>query len=332
MISFQLSSQETHASIQSVRRWLQGKWLFSLAVLFLLGFPLTGQAEEPANRVTGTDLEVPNRQVAGKLVIAGGGRVDPVLDHFVKLAGGDKAKIVIIPTASVGAEQPDLLPIIAYWKARGVDIHLLHTRNRAEANDPRFIEPLRHSTGVWIGGGDQSKLMTVYKGTAVEKELHRLLAKGMVIGGTSAGAAAMSSVMIVGGNPEAKTSTGFGFLSRVVVDQHFQNRQRLERLFYALAQHPRHLGLGIDEQTAVVVAGSTVTVLGKQNVRVCWQSADPQEKCVKILKAGDQIDLLEMFRTAVTSADTGRHDSVSAALPNRGEPSATLAEAPSTAP
>src|SRR5262249_25462749 len=146
---------------------------------------------------------------------------------------------------------------------------LLHTMDRDKANDPAFVKPLTEATGVWLSGGDQSRLIDAYHGTAVEKELRKVMQRGGVIGGTAAGARALSAVMIVSGNPDAKVGPGLGLLSDVVIDQHFQNRNRLKRLQGILAKHTTYLGLGIDEETAVVVEGHTGTVMGNANVRVC---------------------------------------------------------------
>src|SRR5205814_3071434 len=122
---------------------------------------------------------------------------------------------------------------------------LLHTRDRKKASDAAFVKPLTEATAVWFGGGDQSKIMAAYRGTAVEAELHKLLRRGGVIGGTSAGAAIMSKVMITGGNPKATVGTGFGFLTHAVVDQHFLKRKREERVMGVLAAHPGLFAIGI---------------------------------------------------------------------------------------
>jgi cyanophycinase len=130
-----------------------------------------------------------------------------------------------------------------------------------------------------------------YRGSLVERELHRLLEGGGVIGGTSAGASAMSRLMIVGGNPLAQVGVGFGLLPEVVIDQHFHNRNRLPRLLGILNQHPEYLGLGIDEETAVVIHSGQATVLGNAKVRLCLPGASKNPAQVRVLKAGEHIDL-----------------------------------------
>jgi cyanophycinase len=283
---------------------------FLLGLALLLGSYPAGRSGEPA---AGVNPAPP----AGSLVIMGGGEVpDAVADRLMELAGGKGARLVVIPTATEMAETPDLLPWIPYWKARGAaSVVLLHTRRREQANDPAFVKPLTEATGVWIDGGDQVRLVEAYQGTLVEQELHRLLARGGVIGGTSAGAAVMSPVMITGGNPQAQVGTGFGFLPGVVIDTHFQNRQRLARLQGVLAQHPRHTGLGIDEDTALVVTGRTLTVLGDANVRVCQSAFGPEPARVQVLKAGEHVDLAALDRLALARPQPAAADKASAVRP-----------------
>jgi cyanophycinase len=231
----------------------------------------------------------------GALVIQGGGATpDAVRDRFLELAGGPKARLVVIPTASEDAHLTDQSSWFEFWKkTQAASVVHLHTLNRAQANDAAFVQPLTEATGVWLGGGDQARLIAAYRDTAVERELHKLLARGGVIGGTSAGASAMSALMIVGGNPEAQVGPGFGFalVEDVVIDQHFANRNRLPRLQGILTRHPDHLGLGIDAETAVVIQGHTATVIGQGNVRLCLPATVRERESVQVYKDGDRIDL-----------------------------------------
>src|SRR5207248_10378382 len=136
------------------------------------------------------------------------------------------SRIVVLPTAGETTDRAGVLGAYGEWRSEKLEcVTVLHTRSRREADDPEFVKPLTEATGVWFTGGDQSRLADAYRGTRVERALHKLLARGGVIGGTSAGAAVMSQVMIVGGNPEARVGTGFGLLPGVVVDQHFSNRK-----------------------------------------------------------------------------------------------------------
>jgi cyanophycinase len=170
---------------------------------------------------------LPTDGIRGSLVICGGGRLpDAIRDRFIELAGGKGARLVVIPTASEDADLArDGAEIVELWMARNPkEVQLLHTRSRDDANRPEFTEPLRQATAVWISGGRQSLLAAAYSGTAVEKELHALLRRGGVVGGTSAGAAIMSRQMIVKGI--VHDVPGLGLLPGAVIDQHGPRRKR----------------------------------------------------------------------------------------------------------
>jgi cyanophycinase len=240
---------------------------------------------------------------SGSLVIVGGGQLpEAVRDRFLELAGGKKSRIVVIPTASAAAQKRGTSKSYDFWKRQEASsVTLLHTLDRDKANKAEFVKPLTEATAVWLTGGDQERLTSAYRGTAVDRELRKVLERGGVIGGTSAGASAMSSLMIVAGNPDARTGTGFGLLNDVVIDQHFQNRNRLKRLEGILTKHTALLGLGIDEETAVVFKGQLGTVLGKANVRVCLPPIVQKVPRVQVLKAGQEIDL-NALREAILKA------------------------------
>lgn len=205
----------------------------------------------------------------GSLVIVGGGEMpDSVRDEFIRLAGGKAAKLVVIPTASEYADKPEeneyfLKPWRKYETA---SLTLLHTRSRETANTPEFRKAIDEATAIWFGGGDQSPLTAAYRGTETEKAFDALLERGGVIGGTSAGAAIMSETMITGGRTKASLGEGFGFLPKVVVDQHFLRRSRLNRLIGVITEHPELAGVGIDESTAFVVEGDQWKVVGESFV------------------------------------------------------------------
>ena len=265
----------------------------SLAGLLLALLPAVVQAQPKIGKPLSRPVE---KEVTGSLVIVGGGLLpDTIRERFLELAGGKKGRLVVIPTASKWVDQTRISRSFNYWKAQGLaSVALLHTLDRKEADDPSFVKPLTEATAAWLGGGDQSRLARAYHGTAVEKELQRLLARGGVIGGTSAGASVMSAIMIAGGNPQARVGQGLGLLPNVVIDQHFQNRKRQKRLLGVLADHPGCLGLGIDEKTAVILRGHTLTVLGKANVSVCLPPAEGNADNVKLLKSGEDCNLLQL--------------------------------------
>lgn len=259
------------------------------------------QAADPRVGKTTTKVANPQlvRKAKGSLLLAGGGNMpESVRNRFVELAGGKSAHLVIIPTASPKADRPEPLPSFLMWTSTGVaTVDVLHTRNRTKADDPDFLKPLKTATGVWVSGGDQSRLTEAYHSTAVEKELLQVLERGGVIGGTSAGASVMSELMITGGTTEATLSDGFGLVPGMVVDQHFANRKRFGRLLGVLAKHPDHVGLGIDEDTAVEFHADKLMVLGNANAWLYMPGTAQEQPSLQRLKAGDTVDVLKLTET-----------------------------------
>ena len=246
--------------------------------------------------------------IKGSLVIAGGGELPPEVEkRFIELAGGKKAKIVVIPTASEKADEQvardeQKAKLLEPWKSlEAASVEILHTRVPDNANREQFLAPLREATGVWLGGGQQSKIAEAYLGTELEKELAALLARGGVIAGTSAGAAIQTRVMIAGGNPEPRLGTGFDLLPGSIVDQHFLARSRKPRLITALAKNPGLVGFGVDEGTALVVRGRKLEVLGKSTVTVILPAAEQQGRPVREieLRSGTVHDLTMLRRAAI---------------------------------
>jgi cyanophycinase len=223
---------------------------------------------------------------------------DEVWAKFIELAGGEDSKIVVIPTASASADEDDPALTVAQWNERGAaKVDVLHTRSREVAQSAEFVAPLTSATGVWFGGGSQSRITEVYLGTAVDEALRNVLRRGGVIGGSSAGAAIMTGVMIAGGNPVARVERGFGFLPGAVVDQHFLRRSRVNRLLGVLENHSGLVGFGIDEGTALVVTGTEVLVVGRSYVMVLVPQAQGPVR-IEMLEDGEKGDLLELSREA----------------------------------
>lgn len=194
----------------------------------------------------------------GSLLLIGGGNRPPALMRkFIELAGGPNAVIVIVPTAS---ELPDagssyVKEFARYGCKR---VHWLRMTSRGQATRGEWQALMPRAGGIWFTGGDQVRLLRVCGGTPFEVALRAAHQRGAVIGGTSAGTACMSRVMITGdGSPKIiaddppNLSRGFGLFPGIIVDQHFVIRQRLNRLIAAVALHPRELGVGVDEATAV---------------------------------------------------------------------------------
>ena len=213
--------------------------------------------------------------MSSRLLIIGGAAGPGLLGRFVELAGGAAARIVVIATASstpdaIEAEHRDAFAGLGAGRVRALRIAA-----RADANAPGVEPVLREATGVFFTGGDQERITTVIGGTATDSILQSLVAAGtVVLAGTSAGAAMMSGTMIVEGDARGvsrasvRTGPGLEFLPGVLIDQHFAERGRINRLLSAVAQYPHELGLGIDEDTAILTDGDRFEVLGSGAVTV----------------------------------------------------------------
>jgi cyanophycinase len=217
---------------------------------------------------------VPRR---GRLLIIGGAerRSTAILARFVELAGGPSARIVVIAVASSDPSVLETEYVSAFTGLGAGSVQALPVRTRAQANADDMTDRLRQATGVFFTGGDQVRITTILGGTRADAALQTLVASGAVIlAGTSAGAAMMSATMIVGGDGRGvatgsvRTGPGLEFLPGVLIDMHFAERGRLNRLLSAVALYPHELGLGIDEDTAILVDGDCFEVLGSGSVTV----------------------------------------------------------------
>ena len=205
----------------------------------------------------------------GALVIVGGGlRSQAIIERFLLLAGGPDAPIVVIPTAGGGEEYGQYWGGLRQFKAAGAtDLTVLHTTDREVANSEAFVQPIREARGVWFSGGRQWRLADAYLHTKVHDELWALLDRDGVIGGSSAGATIQGSYLARG---DTSTNTmmmgdheeGLGFLRNVTIDQHLLRRNRQFDLIEVIEAHPELLGIGLDEDTAIVVEGDEFEVIG----------------------------------------------------------------------
>lgn len=201
--------------------------------------------------------------------------------RFVKLCGGKKARILVIPTASqldeTGPEYMDL------FETMGARAMCMPVEEREECFNERLLEKLSTCTGIFITGGNQLRLSTILGGTPVARAIRQRNAEGVHVAGTSAGAAIMSEHMIAGGRsgPSPRESgvelaPGLGLTNRAIIDQHFSQRGRMGRLLSALSFNPFICGMGIDENTAAfinphgdleVVGNGTVTIIDPADLR-----------------------------------------------------------------
>lgn len=200
-----------------------------------------------------------------------------VLPYFVDLVGGKKARIVVCGASSSEPDRVERIYRHLFDKIGVADVYETSISSRADADQQPLIEATKKATGIFLTGGDQLRLTSLIAGTQFgELVRERLFSDGIVVAGTSAGAAAMSSTMIVGGQGEGSVrradvtmAPGLGFWRDTVVDTHFNQRGRVHRLMAIFAQNPQVLGIGIDENTAVdVTPGSRFMVIGAGAVMV----------------------------------------------------------------
>lgn len=182
-----------------------------------------------------------------------------ILRRFAELAGGPRARIAIIPTASMQADTGARYESL-FRGLKVADATALPYLERADTSRADWMATLEQATGIFLTGGNQLRLSTILGGTDVARAIRRLNAGGVHVGGTSAGAAILCEHMIAfgkeGSTPHAgavSLAPGFGMTNRVIIDQHFRQRDRLGRLLSALAYNPFAIGLGLDEDTAAFI-------------------------------------------------------------------------------
>ncbi len=216
----------------------------------------------------------------GTVIIIGGAedkiRNRVILGRFVALAGGADARVAVISTASSMGPEAGRLYREVFTELGAAAVRPLHAVSRAQANDEHAAGIVHDATGVFLTGGNQLRLSSMIGGTRLAEAITARFEAGAVVAGTSAGASALSSHMIAfggsGATPKhrmAQIAAGLGLLPGVIVDQHFQQRNRLGRLLSLIAQNPSLLGLGVDEDTAGVVGPDEVMeVIGRGSITV----------------------------------------------------------------
>ena len=207
----------------------------------------------------------------GPLFVVGGGTQPAALvEEFVRLAGGPKARIVVMAMASESGERSGEAKAADLRKLGATARNLWFTREQADADS--LVRLLDSATGIWFGGGDQNRLIAAVRGSKMERAIRARWERGAVVGGTSAGAAVLSTPMITGDELGTRRDTteawtriergsvevdsGFAFITNAVIDQHFVRRKRANRLLSLVLASPPHLGAGIDEGTAIIVEPS----------------------------------------------------------------------------
>lgn len=272
--------------------------IFSLLLWVPVGY-IFSQDERAINITSGP--------ASGSLVIAGGGRLsDIIVRRFIELAGGQEARIVLVPTADGAGSYPE--SAADFLKLRGAkNVFILHTGSRDTADTEAFTMPLENATGVWFGGGRQWRLVDSYGGTRSEVMFRRVLERGGVIGGSSAGATIQGSFLVRGDTQNNQVmmgdhQEGFGYISNIAIDQHVLARNRQFDMFEVLKAHPGLLGISIDENTAAIVTGDTLQVLGASYILVYdgnfWsregselKKLPAKESLFYLIRQGDRYDM-----------------------------------------
>jgi cyanophycinase len=207
----------------------------------------------------------------GYLIVSGGAeRSTEIYDKFIALAGGPDALILVVPTSGDADTYDDSCACLKLLRAAHArNLKILHTRDRNVANSDAFVEPMRHAGGIWFAEGNSWRHQDAYLDTKVQHELFALLARGGVVGGGSAGGRIQGEYIPLRSPepkqraiPEKDWRRGFGLLKNVAIDAHVLVRNRQFDMLGLIEAHPNLLGIGIDENTALVVHGDAFDVIG----------------------------------------------------------------------
>jgi cyanophycinase len=281
-------------------RFLQG---------IILLFTLTTFTEGYSQSTIKVETKGPSK---GTLLVIGGAASDIFYEKFMELVGGPEAPIVVIPTAltSDPLSEEDLEQFKENFTKKGFkQVTVLHTRDRKVADSKTFVKPLTEAAGIWFSGGRQWRHADSYLGTRTHKEFFNLLERGGVIAGSSAGATIQGSYLARGDTRKntimmGDHEEGLGFITNVAIDQHLFARNRQYDMFEILENQPELLGIGLDEDTGIIVEGDQFTVLGKSYVAIYdgtrWSAERDTiyklpagSKEFYLLREGNSYDLLE---------------------------------------
>lgn len=280
--------------------------IFSLSLTLLLALSAAGSFGIHQS-FSAASQEAPEYGPAkGTLVIVGGGPTNNtgIMEKFIQLAGGPDANFVIVPTAGGNKTPTGEIKVykeedvIAGWKRRGVkNVRMLHTHDPKVADTEEFASILRDANAVWFDGGRQWNIVDSYMNTLTYREFHKVLERGGVIGGSSAGATIQGDYLVRGAvagpdimmTPEKEHEHGFNFLRKSAIDQHINTRLRWDDLIPVIKKYPNLLGIGLSEGTAIIVNQDRFEVMGAWKVAIHdnTQVYQPWEKPYYVLSAGD---------------------------------------------
>ena len=269
----------------------------------------------------GLSVQIPTAQVAaqqapeygppnGTLLIAGGGVRDAAIyERFIELGGGaEDGRFIIVPTAGGNhGRDGDVRDynedqVLRGWRARGVqNVSMLHTHDPTVSDTEAFVADLKQATAVWFNGGRQWNIVDSYAGTRTYDEFHKVLERGGVVGGSSAGATILGEYLVRGDTrssgivmtDEENHQLGFEFIRKVAIDQHINTRNRWDHIIPLIEQQPHLLGIGLSEDTAIIVTGDKFEVMGDWMVAVHdnTRAYQPWEKPYFVLAPGDMYDM-----------------------------------------
>jgi cyanophycinase len=242
----------------------------------------------------------------GTLVVIGGGSTADtgIMEKFIQIAGGPDARFVIVPTAGGNKTPGGQIKnykeetVIASWKKRGLkNVRMLHTHDPKIADTDEFAKSLTEANAVWFDGGRQWNIVDSYMNTRTYREFHKVLERGGVIAGSSAGATIQGDYLVRGAiagpdivmTPEKEHERGFNFLRKTAIDQHINTRMRWDDLIPVIKKYPELLGIGLSEGTAIFVKGDRFEVMGAWKVAVHdnTRAYQPWEKPYFVLSSGD---------------------------------------------
>jgi len=235
-----------------------------------------------------------------------------VLSQVVKLSGGKDAKILVITTASQIPEEVGTNYIAAFDRLHCTNIHVLNIRKPADAESIENIQHIKTADGVMLSGGDQSRIVDIIGGSTFHTILkYRFQNDPIVIAGTSAGAMCMSSEMIAGGSASeallkgsVKMREGMDFIPSLIIDSHFFQRGRFGRLAEAVAMHPHLLGVGIAEDTGLIIRNANeFTVIGSGMI-IIFDPSNLEHNNVEILEKGTPMTVANLSVHVLANGDS----------------------------
>ena len=225
-------------------------------------------------------------------------RQRPILSRFAELCGGGDGHIAVLPTASrlsdTGKIYRHLFTDLGVGRVTVLDI-----TDRKGGAEKKWVEAVENATGVFITGGDQLLLSTVLGGTAVAEAIVAQNAAGCHVAGTSAGAAFLSTHMIAFGDSgttprfgNVTLAPGLGLINRLVIDQHFRQRDRLGRLLSALSYNPASIGMGLDEDTAAFIGPDDLIDIHGTGAMTILDLSDLEYSAMADAAPGAPVDLV----------------------------------------